>query len=677
MSALIDFIALHPELQEDIVEHRYNKLADDTWEWIFPAQSATEPYKLKFKSVFGHLEPRTEVFVKQVLMPNPKKMGSSECRLSDGRFSAARSSVMQSVRHLKRVVEWFNKNPDKGCLSSMTFDEIEEFFSDYLRMDISNKKNVYPGLRAEKSLREYLEFHMDISHRFLIDQSIIDGFSVNLSRTSILVELVQREATKVVEDFDYATWRAAKSYDGLPIPKQMSLLAGAIEFLRSDKTKLVIALTRFQHQGHTLSVHNLNKAGGILSIGQIIAGKNGYVGVDPRYSDKREALLNELTRQFGGSSWEDLPSWLVSFKFEEGSGQAGSVGEYVQHLRDITRAAVIVFLLLTGARRSELEYLKGCDIETDENGDTTFRSYIFKTNEGIGAIRSIAGLSAEVVDLLKELKEFVDPDFDEPLFKEVASKVNATKRVNRASEQAVSSKGGLLSFINRHVNPRLSTDLRIKEFLPHSCRHAWAEFALRRFHGSSVPELIRQHFRHSFGSYMTKRYMFGKLYEEEGRAIELELIKELIGEAAKGNEQLYGPVGQYIYGMLDSLEFVGEDEIIEIASNFDGHVEVNAYGFCVVRSETASQAKCFDKATQLPNKSEACFEKCGGCINRLTLPSQREEIMNLGISLKVSNDSYKAMRSPALIPLIEANEAKMKLCANALKEIDEGRVQHV
>src|SRR5690606_14175018 len=113
------------------------------------------------------------------------------------------------------------------------------------------------------------------------------------------------------------------------------------------------------------------------------------------------------------------------------------------------------------------------------------------------------------VDLLVELNVVLQQDLNGPIFSQLISRGEI--KTNCASGGFVASS--LFKNIDLFLNPFLADDLKIKEFNIHSVRHAWAEFALRRFDGDAVPELVRLHFRHHFGSYMTRRYLHGKVFE--------------------------------------------------------------------------------------------------------------------------------------------------------------------
>ncbi|MBR9886435.1 MAG: site-specific integrase [Oceanospirillales bacterium] len=671
MSALRDFISAHTELRARDEGRKLNRFIDATWFWVFHRQSATEEFSLNFQEIFGDLAPHQLVFAKQVLMPNSLKRGSHERVLADGRFTSTHSAITEKVRILQWIFRWQCEHAQGDQLSDMTASQVEAMFAVYLRTEIT-RLQMYPGLRAYSQLDRCVDILKGWQLAFQMGE-MADGISVPLSKPAILETLVKLEAPHIVRDFDYARWKKGKKHDGLGVPQQIALLMHSLEFLRSDKTKLVIALTRFSHQGYLLSNLNLFRVGGITRIGT--KGSRGKHKPAPQYADKRACLLKELSVKFGGEQWEDLPDWLGSFSFEAGSG-VGTTSEFSRHQNDITTAALIVFMILSGARRNELESIQGSDIEPDLDGTTwTFRSDINKTNQGIGAIRYIGGIVAEVTNVLRDLKGYVDPEFQEPLFKVVMQKLDVSHRPNRAGKTNIrESSAGVQSFINRHVNPFLHESLKITDFTPHSCRHAWAEFALRRFDGNSVPELIREHFRHAYGSYMTDHYIMGKVFEEDGRDLQMEYIRELIGRVAEGSERIYGPVGDYIITMIESFEFVHEDEIELIADTFEGYIDVHEYGFCLVRPETVSQAQCFNKETQLAETTEACWEKCGGCLNRGTMPSQREDIHRLGVSAKVSINSFKNL---GLISLVNVYESQLKRCAAAINEIDSGETAHV
>ena len=141
----------------------------------------------------------------------------------------------------------------------------------------------------------------------------------------------------------------------------------------------------------------------------------------------------------------------------------------------------------------------------------------------------------------------------------------------------------------------------------------------------------------------------------------------------QGGLRIYGPVSQFLREVIEQYEFVGEDEIAETVDRFIGTIEPHEYGFCLVRPETVSVAKCYDSQTQIAKTDEACFEKCSGCANRASLPCHAEDIKRLAISLKTSMDSFKKLD---LIPIADIYEASLDRANRALKEIEDGESSH-
>jgi hypothetical protein len=288
----------------------------------------------------------------------------------------------------------------------------------------------------------------------------------------------------------------------------------------------------------------------------------------------------------------------------------------------------------------------------------------------LSTVRYLGGIAAEMVDFLRQLNAAINPELKGAMF----SQITLSPSTNPTN---VAGKGFMLylkKYIDWFINPMLADDLQIKEFNIHSLRHAWAEFALRRFEGTSVPELVRQHFRHHWGSYMTQKYLHGKVFEEDGRNLHAEYIADIVGRAASGDLHIYGPVGDFIKAQIEGYEFVSDSEIKNIVERFSGVIEPHEYGFCVVRTETVSTAQCFDKDTQTARTEEACWEKCGRCVNRLTLPEHREDIHRLGISIKAGMDSFTKL---GLIPMARIYEASLKQVEVALNEIDAGESVNV
>ena len=281
-----------------------------------------------------------------------------------------------------------------------------------------------------------------------------------------------------------------------------------------------------------------------------------------------------------------------------------------------------------------------------------FDSELIKTNHGIKEVREMHGMVAEAANTLVELsyiskrgrsnKEKL-PLFGRYFYANDFNKNESFRRNRRSTkENAIRQRlNGIYShFLERHPE----FEEYCSAIHPHRFRHTWAEFALRRFEGN-VFEAIRRHFRHSYGSYFTTHYVFGKLTDEVRDQIEKEYLKEILSKLATENVQatmddnfkrdLHGKVAYYISKAMDVTvltEAEIDDFVDAMAEEFES-ITAHEYGYCLVRKDMKHLAKCIDKKTQTPVLQNGCFELCSGCINFVSSKcSNKESITRIAVS---------------------------------------------
>ena len=655
MLAIDQIIYSTPELYSEDKDRTINRYSDPVWYYQNPV--AIDPNKLieiPFRKIFSGLPPLLEVLAKQTLKPNETKYHPwHSVILENGSMIMREGAITAMTRFFSVLIAWYKQSGFQGSLSQLSKGQFDDLMSFSIRV-AHDKKQVYSGIRARTPLNKFIVDLQLIQKGFRLGK-LVDGISVNIDANYVRETLVHKALNELHPGSDYLKWHVGNKSDGMPVHKSMALLQNTVEFLRSDKTKIFKAIARWTHQGYNINNGRQFEQGWLLNI----RSKN------PK---SQKVMIKELLSEFGVNSIQKLPKSVKTFKLNRRIG----AGEYFEYISDITTAVLITLTMLTGVRaKSEFNAIVPSSFTRDKDGNYRFRSEIHKTNQGIGACRYIAGIAAEVVDCITELKAIIDPEGKENLFIVSHQKLNVADGAKEDRPNYADKHLGdrAMLYINRRYNSTVSEDMRIISFKPHSLRHAWAEFALRRFEGDSVPELIRQHFRHAYGSYMTDHYTMGKVFEEDGRVVGRNLLGEIISNAVDGAERLYGPIGEFIHEMINQFEFVGEDEITWMVDQFEGLVEPHEYGFCVLRPDTKTLSKCYDPKTKLPNTGEAVFEKCSGCIHRLSKQVHRDEIMRLGMSLKVSLDSFKEQN---LIPLVSVYNNSLKRAVAALKEIDQG-----
>lgn len=618
---------------------------------------------INFAAEFDSPPPAIEVWVKNVLNPDTSALFSASLvRNETGLLCGSHAGMKNAIVTLKVFTNFWKKSGHLK-LSSATHEQVIEMCKEFLVREKNTGLRVYKNLASCRSMTRVVRQYDRIRQAFL-HGDLIDGFTPVISEREIIDDLVNTFLPQIVPNFSYPKWRAGRKYDGLPVQKSIALLMACLTHLRSPKTRLIIALYKVQAKRNRRQFNKpwqeALKVGGFLAVYESATGFN---------LTHKNRFQSDLCEALGVEAFEDMPAELFDVRLDREEFQSQKAGEYKFHLRSLVPTCMLVIAIITGARRNELESIEWGDIYRDESGSWCFKSKLNKTNQGLTTVRYIAGIAAEMVDLLVELNVVLQQDLNGPIFSQLISRGEI--KTNCASGGFVASS--LFKNIDLFLNPFLADDLKIKEFNIHSVRHAWAEFALRRFDGDAVPELVRLHFRHHFGSYMTRRYLHGKVFEEDGRNLNREYIAELAGRMAQGDLRMYGPVSQFIRELIEQYEFVGEDEIAEIVDRFIGIIEPHEYGFCLVRPETVSVAKCYDPLVQMARTDDACFERCSGCANRASLPCHAEDIKRLAISLKTSMDSFKKL---GLIPIADIYEASLDRANRALKEIEDGESSH-
>lgn len=666
MITLKEIIESRPELYETDAKRKHNRLIDPVWRFYDATEArkddgSSDPVymELDFRDFYDELSPRDEILIKQVLQPSNGCMPGQSIQLEDGSIMISRHNFYGVPGLLRSfVTAKFHIKGDAEFLS-LTAEELQAIWREMLHVR-GHSKQQFPGLRAFSEVKKIRNLLAKIYHAYQIGQ-LIDGLNTTLDTAFAFEHSVREHGNTHFSDFDYAAWKKGGDLSGLPVYQSMALLMSCIEFLRSDRTKTAIALLRAIHKAKPSSPHRwirkLND-GQLLSVGSRTNSPKSH----------NEIIKAELQTLFPRLTISEIKKKISNIQFERQRGQGGS-SEFKLILPAIPTVVALVLGIITGARRNELESIRWDDIYRGDDGTWRFKSAINKTNFGLPTVRYIGGIAAEAVDVMKLLNEYINPCFSGELLRIVWSN-------HKFGCNAIGKETTLKHYqdrIDRFINPLLDDDLKIKDFNYHSLRHAWAEFALRRFEGDSVPELIRQHFRHYFGSYMTKRYIQGKLNEEDGIDLQKNYIRELIGRVAEGQERFYGPVADFIQKAVNEMKFIGEDELETLTERFNGTIEAHEYGFCVVRPETVATAQCYDKSTLAAKTEDACWEKCGGCVNRLTMPSQRADILRLGQSIQASVRSFEKAN---LIPLVDSYKLSLQRAQTAIAEIDAGEQSH-
>lgn len=484
-------------------------------------------------------------------------------------------------------------------------------------------------------------------------------------------------------NIDYITWLKGSSHTTVSVALGMLQLGHAMEVLESNKTRCLKVLFKALHDCKTVPSKNYFK-----EISSAIFPLKNKKNVDLLLTKKQydneffTGIRKHLLSEFDVDRIDKLPFK----KFPLDTKTISGINKYSRYVHG---CAFIVFLCVTGARRGELETLTIKDIVTDDYGNKSFgvdnhvrfHSKIHKTNHSLSTKRDITGFSLLALDALTHIsanKKFSESALFSYTFIQKNQKAGSKSYDGRCFNFASNCAGtNLRNFFYKHFSETMSDDItkECMEGTPHAYRHFFAEFAMRRFDGN-VREALRDHFRHSYGSYMTNHYVSNKIYETvDMGSIQHDYLIELIGREYQAHvdhkKALYGPIGKWIRKQVSSFESLAPEELAaeieSIADKFDGRIEPHEYGYCVIKKATETQSNCYNHVTKTPMTNEAKWDLCGGCLHRLSLPNTRETIMRLGIS---ATEMISDLENAGVPFLAKEFKVTALLAQKAIEDID-------
>lgn len=476
-----------------------------------------------------------------------------------------------------------------------------------------------------------------------------DGIVTTLAEAQYL-ELLKPTVTQYVE---WKEWLKGGNLGEFPLECALTLLVHSIAVIRSNKMRLILAL-QDAFKEHVIQIHpeysfkhrsdKLTKKLKVFKSYNYHKNSVGNIRSRKAKDPFHRAVYDAYKARNGNI--EEIDPTVFS-----------TVGDYNMARNDVAYSCLMIIMITSGIRASELRSLTRESFKVDERGLVSFISNITKTNHSIGTERPITGVSFEAYKILNELNMKPNKNSSGALF-DIESIPNNLK--------VLTSGGGYQNWIINTLKMLLQ-DYNPKEHpapSPHRFRHTWAELALRRFDGN-VHEAVRSHFRHAVGSWMTMKYLKGK-YHEDVESISKAYMSELIGRAARGKEELFGPVGRYILKQLAEVKTLTPEYIEDLVEEFD-IVDPHEYGYCMIRKDQRNQAKCFDKDSQTPLYDQAKFELCGGCVGSLRLANHKDTIIRIGMAAQEHARLFEEMGYSALTSL---SKKTVKLCEYAIKDFD-------
>ncbi|AWX99440.1 hypothetical protein A8139_05085 [Marinomonas primoryensis] len=555
---------------------------------------------------------------------------------------SGRQANVKTIRTLLiRIGGWWAKNKPESKMSEWDQGDVTRLIQDVLELKVkwqNEESRRYHVAKSEgvanRGVIEGITYILSQSEKLLLSGRIQDGLSFHVYGQQ--VKMVVRSILKSYQ-INYEDWKDGGRWTSIPLPVAMLLLNDAIEVIRDTKT--VFLIEYYQHQRSDLyySTNSIFNSGSFQKFCDGVwkfEGKGSWQG--RRSRPKAEALHSIIYKHFGTScntfpmSHDEINVWCEK----------------------VYRSALVVLLMLTGARISELATMKAGDLTYHPGGLWEFKSEIIKTNHGLSTTRGVHGLAAEAVQALEELS-YIDKlnqneDVDIYLFRKFftrgikKSSFSLNSLVQRISTETFRYmlKGFYVEFLDKHPEIKAIWP----SVHPHQFRHTFAEFALRRFDGN-VHEAIRRHFRHSPHSFMTNIYLSNKVDEAYIYAQE-KMIQEIAGQMINDahdllNEKVteprfHGAAMKVALELLDATVITSEEELHNVIEEFgDGFEKIvpHEYGYCMPRTKTISQSQCFDKVSKVVKLEEAGFFTCSSCVHSVQeINSHEVSIVQIGLT---------------------------------------------
>ncbi len=482
---------------------------------------------------------------------------------------------------------------------------------------------------------------------------------------------------------DFKEWLKGGTLGNVPVEVACTILSEALEYFESKDLKRILAFVKAcslvfkEHKPNNgrQIIHNWLKADYRRD------NEGTYILISRKRKDKRPDTFkrrrhNTTERGYDlAEQYFDLcDEYGVDYKFDRSITKISELTEAVRESLFRVSGALSV---LTGVRESELLSLEeNAFIVVNEKGK--FTSRIKKTSNSSETVRPVTIHAEPIAWIASELSQtgFQHGDFNPApsLLKVTLPWFGNDKVIDGLTWN---TSGSTCNYLRNFYNEMLSQT--ITDFDPtliplssHRFRHTWAELAVRRFDGN-VPEAIRNYFRHWYGSSFTMEYIQGKL-KADLPEINRAYLRELIHRAAYDDEQFYGPAGRYMLSRLKEMDIVDSDSLDQLEDEFDV-LEVNEYSYCLMPKKLKTQAKCWDKFSQMPRYDDACWDNCGGCAGRFALGNgtHKDEILRKGM---VAQEIINTNTERGVGNLNRFWSKRLRLAEAALKDFD-GRIQLV
>lgn len=552
------------------------------------------------------------------------------------------SSARQELAYLRELCEYWEMHFPDRALQSLSRLEIQMM----LRFLMIKKENNEDGGQVlGASTMTMVCKILDRTNNMLHAGKLVDGVIHRMTepfRKSTMEPLL-----KEIE-VDYAVWKKGGSYGSIPLTCASLMLAEAITLIESDEAKIAVIFF----------AHWRNLKTNIFSW----FGEKDRLALYRRMQSP-DYVLSRFERGWASSAEEFGRAIDNVTKTHHTALPWASVGGLTDFCSELTKAALTVITLLSGFRIVEINGMKISDYKQEPDGSWWFNSENNKTESGFSHPRSLHGLAADAATLMKSISAVDTDEFDLPLMHrgyrseafDVArswGKFTAEEWLATAGYSTLALRKWFKDFYQIKVVDKYPEAGEIhNEVSPHQARHTFAEFALRRFDGN-VMEKIREHFRHSYGSFHTRRYAREKLSESVRISMERDYAKEVMGRIAHGSldDRFYGPAAKRIDNEMAEISVLTGPEFdsrVQALANEFVRFTAFEWGFCALRGNEQHIAKCHDPKTGTPNVDQrSAPEICAGCPHSMNNQLQKLELERTAIAHQsiADNHSLKVLR---------------------------------
>ena len=616
----------------------------DVWSIEIPRMNE-EPYILNFNERFGELRSWQKQVAKAYVFSTCQQYKSSLT------YPKSRGNLKSTLGILRGLFMNLNSRYADKLFSELSDFEVVEI----LATDAG--RNLRARGTIEQAVIEWNKlFDMQFNIGSIIDRTLLPSKRAPVDWEKICIEHL------APEDFDATEWLSGGTFNKVPFEVSLALLCFCVETLKSDKTKYLLAWSKWQREYQTKRV-DTKASNRILNN----FGRNNYYR-NAKVTKQIDAEYFECLQHYypDAQTHSDLPFAMsnegpIPFNFDNTSGNS-----FVQNVQHLVCTCYVALLILAGARRSELESIRTDGIR--KKGDYyIFTTPIEKTHHGVEKPRTIGSfLIPEILSVLDQISiEPLDSENREMLFgyslrpmsgdnaRERKSEVQSTA-LNQFYEKFLKTEGEHLREICDHINP-------------HGFRHTWVEFALRRFDGNIMP-LIMDRLAHT-GQHkltFTPTYTDNKIsmseYKKLGKEWMVEIVRRYVDEPDV--HAVFGAVGDKIRNLVDDLnildlqnEYERDERVHEVVDEVfpDNILKPSETIICCLREGRQRYAQCYNSKTGVAMTSMAKTPQCCACEMSLICQSQ---LTQLELTLEEYEERYQQHQLGALANRLraEANE---------------------